>query len=99
MKSPMSELEKHLLGSMVLGIIAIVACNTPTILTPKIGAGTSYPCGVNGVVCTTQHMCCGEEETCGGEPASVGCPKGMCCFVGSGEFGQRRPPVIQWPQH
>ena len=48
------------------------------------------PCGRNGVVCETQHSCCSEGETCGGEPASVGCPGGMCCDIDNGLLGAAR---------
>jgi hypothetical protein len=93
----MTELEKMVIGCTYLAAIVVAACNTPTILTPKTGVGTSYPCGVNGTLCTTQHMCCGPNETCGGEPASVGCPKGMCCFIGEGSFEMRPSPRAQTP--
>lgn len=62
-------------------LVALVACSTPAVLTPKTGPGTSYPCGVGGVECPG-HMCCGEGETCGGAFPAVGCPAGQCCFVG-----------------
>ncbi len=47
---------------------------------PSVAPG--YPCGVDGIVCITQHGCCDIGDTCGGEPNSVGCPSGMCCFIG-----------------
>jgi hypothetical protein len=47
------------------------------------------PCGL-GVVCATQHTCCSQGDTCGGEPGSVGCPAGQCCFVEPTEYGMRR---------
>lgn len=89
-----------IIGGTYLAAIVVAACNTPTILTPKTGPGTPYPCGVNGTLCTTQHMCCGPDETCGGEPASVGCPKGMCCYLGDEGFSPyetRRAPRAQTP--
>ena len=42
-----------------------------------------FPCGPSGVVCLTQRMCCPPGNTCGGEPDSVGCPAGMCCYIGT----------------
>lgn len=68
--------------------IAICGCPTPEILKadPKI-----YPCGVNGVPCPTQHSCCDEGNTCGGEPDSMpGCPSGMCCFIQPNDYSARR---------
>ncbi|MGO9832605.1 MAG: hypothetical protein ACLP1X_00140 [Polyangiaceae bacterium] len=62
---------------------------------------SQYPCGPQGVVCTMQHTCCNQGDTCGGEPASVGCPVGQCCFVEPGEYGARRdggPLVRTIPQ-
>lgn len=69
-----------------------VACATPADLLPAAGPGTHYPCGTHGVVCAIQHTCCSEGDTCGGEPESVGCPPGQCCFIGPSDgLGAERP--------
>jgi hypothetical protein len=60
----------------------LLACSTPAILNVPVGPDSPYPCGPTGVVCATQHTCCGEYDTCGGEPGSVGCPAGACCYIG-----------------
>jgi hypothetical protein len=49
---------------------------------PRPGPG--QPCNELEVSCPTQHGCCPRGQTCGGEPASVGCPAGMCCPIGPG---------------
>ena len=73
------------------------ACN-PNSWDAPAPPSAEYPCGPFGVVCTTQHACCTEGETCGGEPDSVGCPAGQCCEVGSsvlamaGAFDGGGPP-------
>lgn len=68
----------------------LAACTVPRELTPPTGPGTSYPCGVGGVECRTQHTCCSGVETCGGEPGSVGCPPGACCAIDTGMVGVER---------
>jgi hypothetical protein len=65
--------------------------------TVPTGPNTTYPCGVNGVVCTVQQSCCNEGETCGGEPASVGCPAGMCCDINNSQNFSKKPPRKQRP--
>ncbi len=53
----------------------------PAILTaPSSGSAL---CHWDEVECVTQHSCCPENNTCGGEAASVGCPAGECCYLGS----------------
>ena len=54
-------------------LLALLATQcAPSILTPPTGPGTTYPCGVQGLVCTTNgipnHGCCLEGEVCGGDP-------------------------------
>jgi hypothetical protein len=64
---------------VTLLLLALAACaDAPIPIVPTPG----NPCGRTGVACATQHTCCDEGETCGGEPASVGCPAGECCFIG-----------------
>ena len=70
-------------GGCLFAVLITLACTTPGNLTPAVGRGTDYPCGVDGVVCPGA-MCCQEEETCGGGFPSVGCPAGQCCFIGVG---------------
>jgi hypothetical protein len=61
-------------------------------------ATPDQPCGL-GVVCFGADAgptgtCCPEYSICGGDPAAVGCPDGMCCDVGSPDapgFGKRAP--------
>ena len=79
-------------------LLMLVACasSTPSILTPKTGPGTDYPCGVHGRSCGN-HMCCDEEEACGGVPFS-GCPANMCCFTGESDMVGARPPHPQRPE-
>ena len=76
-------------ASLVLSLV--VACdNTPIPLTPSPGE----PCGHVGVYCPTQHSCCLEYETCGGEPGNMGtCPAGMCCDIGGGPGGLGARPM------
>jgi len=75
-------------------------CHTPPILTPPTGPGTSYPCGVSGLVCTTNGApngyCCGETQTCGADdrhtkyPSAAEdptCPSGSCCDDGEEQGG------------
>lgn len=75
-------------------LLAALACNSPAItgLTPKTGPGTDYPCGVAGLVCTTNgvpnHECCTEGDVCGAADQKTqypsmaedpSCPAGACC--------------------
>ncbi len=82
---------------LVSGITVACGAGNLAVLEVKTGPGTSYPCGVNGVSCLDMngqpnHMCCSENETCGGGKYSVGCPADSCCFIGSSEdmFGVHR---------
>jgi hypothetical protein len=70
---------KHLVA-FIIGAEILVACAPPAILTPPVDP--AMPCGAFGVECRMQHTCCDEGYTCGGEPTSVGCPAGACCFIG-----------------
>lgn len=72
-------MKKLLVTLLVLGMIA--AC-TPAILTPPVGPGTSYVCGLQGKVCNTSK-CCWRGDNCGGE---AGCPAGYCCFDTNKDF-------------
>lgn len=80
-----------------------IACGANSITNVKTGPNTDYPCGVNGVVCLDMngqpnHMCCGENEACGGGKYEVGCAADMCCFVGSANdfMGVHRPHPQTW---
>lgn len=84
---------------IVAAVVLLAAgCATPAVLEVPTGPGTSYPCGVGGVVCTTQKACCDPGDTCGGEPESVGCPAGECCFVEPNDMMAARQPRKQRPQ-
>jgi hypothetical protein len=76
--------------------ILVGACGA-SVLQPKTGPGTSYPCGVNGVSCPG-HMCCGEEDVCGSTGFGA-CPEGMCCYAGPDDTLSARPPHPQVPEH
>lgn len=72
-------------------LLVLAACSTPGILTPATGAGTSFPCGVQGTVCLTpagrpSGFCCPSENVCGGQQPDTfqSCPENACCFVGPG---------------
>lgn len=92
-----------LFGMLSLFLIFVFGqggCNAP-ILHPAVGPGTSYPCGVSGVVCLTEEgkesgWCCWEGSTCGGPIHSrfyVGCPEGECCDIGpsNDQIGAKKP--------
>lgn len=89
---------KHFVVSLVIAAGVLVACATPSILTPATGPGTTYPCGVTGVVCLTPQgqpsgYCCDQNNVCGGQQpdAFQSCPVGTCCYEGSAaDFGARR---------
>ena len=66
----------------VIALLAILAGCTPGWNDP-LKPSKDFPCGPAGVVCATQHLCCPPGNTCGGEPESVGCPAGMCCYIGT----------------
>jgi hypothetical protein len=72
--------------SVIFALFTVAACGWDKPAAPS----AEYPCGPEGVVCQTQHSCCPEYSTCGGEPASVGCPAGQCCDVGSQAFEKKR---------
>lgn len=74
--------KRTLIGIAAAALVAVAACGWDQ--DSRLSAKTAdYPCGTAGVVCATQHSCCWQGSTCGGEPASVGCPAGQCCEVGS----------------
>ena len=63
---------------------------------PPQGPGTAFPCGYMGVSCGN-HMCCDENEDCGGGPFN-GCPAGYCCYNGDDRYVSLRPPRKQSPE-
>lgn len=72
----------------VLALLAgctFTACATPSILVPKSGPGTPYPCGLRGRSCGNGY-CCNWNEQCG--RYGTNCPEGMCCYVGEYEDGR-----------
>jgi hypothetical protein len=87
----------RLVACVALAVALVAACaNDPLPTTPAPG----YPCGVAYVACTgpdgaLNGMCCDQDNTCGGGQFSVGCPAGMCCYIGPGSFEQRRRPTPQ----
>lgn len=66
---------------IVAALVTLSACALDR-WDPPIQPSPGHPCGV-GTLCATQHTCCPQYSTCGGEPESVGCPAGMCCDIGS----------------
>jgi len=81
-----------------LVLVSLVSCGG-SITDVKTGPGTSYPYGVQGIVCETQKTCCPQDYICGGEPSSVGCSKDDgCCFVGSGDEAKVKKTTPQTPQ-
>lgn len=87
-------------------LLAALACNSPAItgLTPKTGPGTDYPCGVEGLVCTTNgvpnHTCCTEGDACGATDPKTqypslaedpSCFAGECCDVRQVPAMAKRP--------
>ena len=79
---------KRLLAAALVVTIAVVACATPSVLTPP---RIDYPCGrYRAHTCSLQSGggCCDEEEICGhdtvDDPTNT-CPVKMCCYVGPGE--------------
>lgn len=86
---------KHVAFALLASALSLVACSTPAILQPKTGPGTSYPCGVSGVVCVDRYahptgMCCWQGEVCGGDFPNIGCPAGSCCYEGTDAVGARQ---------
>ena len=91
--------------AVTFAVMAVVAAagacgwDKPIPLTPS----KDYPCGVTGVVCGG-GMCCEQNEVCGSSAMGVGCPPGLCCYVGvdldgppEGMGGQRRGSHAQEP--
>ena len=75
-----------------LCVIVVVACSPDSWDRPApIIPTKDNPCGARWIECPTSHGCCIEGvQTCGGEPASVGCPAGMCCDIDNGMLGAQR---------
>lgn len=80
----------------LLALSLVCSCATPSILKPKTGPGSDYPCGLNGHSCGNS-MCCDNGSDCGGPVPS--CPAGLCCWHGdsSSDFAAH-PPVKQRPE-
>ena len=71
-------------GSMFLIAVIAISCHNSDVVNPKTGPGTSYPCGVWGVVCPDQE-CCPWNHVCGDSKAYGRfnrCPDGYCCYDG-----------------
>ena len=53
-------------------------------VTPAVGVGTDYPCGLQEKQCPGappgQLACCGLDDVCGAPHSR--CPAGMCCYDG-----------------
>jgi hypothetical protein len=67
--------------ALLASVVILAACSWDSaraLETPT----SDNPCGGGWVECATQKSCCVEGTTCGGEPASVGCPAGQCCAIG-----------------
>jgi len=63
----------------ILALLVLSACRAGWDDAPPPPPG--QVCRSTEVACPTQHGCCDEGSTCGGEPASVGCPADSCCPV------------------
>jgi hypothetical protein len=66
----------------VFFLLALASCKASWNDPPKPLPG--QPCNELEHFCPTGKGCCGNEMTCGGEPASVGCPPASCCPIGPG---------------
>ncbi len=87
--------------ALVLSAFIAAACALP-ILTPP---PHDFPCGYHGISCPgTDHMCCDENEVCGGSGEGVdgaafsGCAPGMCCFVGDPTYAISLHPKHQYQE-
>ena len=67
----------------LFAVLLAVSCATVDRLDPVQKPTADYPCTPSGVVCVVQKMCCPPGNTCGGEPGSVGCAQGDCCYIGT----------------
>jgi hypothetical protein len=79
-------------ATAIVGIVCGVACaSTLNQIDPPNNA-LVVPCfGADGGPTGTN---CPEYSICGGDPAAIGCPDGMCCDVGSPDapaIGVKRP--------
>lgn len=75
---------------MIFRALLFIACSSCTASwndPPKPLPG--QPCSELEHFCPTGKGCCGNDETCGGEPASVGCPALSCCMISSGFMTSR----------
>lgn len=87
-------------ATFALALLLLVACQAILAADPPIPKSAENPCG-GGVCCETPGLYCPDNNTCGDDPDSVGCPKGYCCFVGLGagrDGGGRAQVVVTGPQ-
>jgi hypothetical protein len=92
--------------TFVIAIAVIALACGPSILTPKTGPGTDYPCGVGWYVCPNSPVkgggCCLESDVCGGQQPDqpVTCPSGMCCNegIGQNDEAKRKPKPRRYHQ-
>lgn len=94
---------RHVFAALLLGALALGAqCNNKWV-TPPVGPGTDYPCGLQGLQCP-DGACCGLNDTCGA--AHSRCPAGYCCYNGPSfasrdggapDAGGWHAPVRQFP--
>lgn len=68
----------------------IIACSSTSILTPKTGPGTPYPCGLNGHECRDGN-CCGDSMVC---CDGTSCTAGYCEYIGGMRAPDAGPPVV-----
>jgi hypothetical protein len=59
--------------------LLIASCYPGSIINPKTGPGTEWPCGLHGIECGN-HTCCDDHDICGS--AGTRCPEGFCCYDG-----------------
>lgn len=67
----------------VVGLL-IPSCREDSVIHPKTGPGTEYPCGVQGRSCApvAPGKCCSLNEVCGYKGPFSTCPEGYCCYTG-----------------
>ena len=68
-------------GFATFAFALIVSCYGTDVIKPPEGPGTSYPCGIRGVVCA-RRMCCPENHICGFDGPGSRCSPGACCYDG-----------------
>jgi hypothetical protein len=66
-----------------LALVVLAACGWDKVNPEAFQPSADYPCGVLGVVCSTNKNpaldeCCDEGQACPGDP---GCPPGVCCMA------------------